>query len=67
MNTDRTMYNQRIIELLLQFIKQYPDIRFEQMLEILEKGAPKDTFYEEPQATYERMAKNFRSREGLDK
>lgn len=67
MNTDRTMYNQRIIELLLQFIKQYPDIRFEQMLEILEKGAPKDTFYEEPQVTYERMAKNFQSQVRLDK
>jgi len=67
MNTNRAMYNQRIIELLLQFTKQYPDIRFEQMLEILEKDAPKDTFYEESQVTYERMAKNFRSRAGLDK
>ena len=51
---DRSKYNFKIITELTKIVSRHPDLRFCQILSILELD--KDNFYEEPDKTLERIS-----------
>lgn len=48
--------NGNILTLLWYIVERHPELRFRQILHILDLD--KDGFYEEPSKTYERLAKH---------
>lgn len=53
---DRLKYNRKILKLLTRMVERYPELRFTQILTNLNLDC--DRFYEEPNETYERLAKD---------
>lgn len=63
--SNRQKYNICILKLVADMVKQYPDLRFHQILQILEieKPGDEDLFNEESKVTFEKIkffnTKNF--------
>ena len=52
---NRQIYNQKILDYIIEFLGKHPYMRFNQMMYILNKT--NDYFHEEPWDTYERLKK----------
>lgn len=55
--SNRQKYNICILKLIADVVKQYPDLRFHQILQILEIETPddEDLFNEESKVTFEKI------------
>lgn len=53
MKNNRKKYNKEILEVIFKMIDLYPDLRFRQILGILQLDS--DGFYEEPEETYKHI------------
>jgi hypothetical protein len=53
---NREKYNKKVISFLETILKQYPTLRFEQLISILDNDKT-DHFYEEPDDTLKRWSK----------
>ena len=53
---DRSYYNGKILEALFDVLSKHPELRFCQLLTILDLD--KDRFYEEPDKTYRKIIEN---------
>jgi len=49
---DRLDYNRKILEIISEITEMYPDLRFHQVLSLLNMEKIPDRFYEESEVTY---------------
>lgn len=59
---DRIKYNSAIIKLIENYLSKYPDLRFNQLMYIL--NGTDDFFNEEPKQTYSRFYKKLNEENG---
>lgn len=57
LKANRELYNNKILDLLSGFLKENPDIRFNQLMFIL--NGTSDHFNEEPEITFNRFSKKL--------
>ncbi len=55
LDLNRQIYNQKILDLITNYLSKYPCIRFNQLMYIINET--NDYFNEEPWDTYERLKK----------
>lgn len=60
MNTNRYIYNKKIVEIINSWIENYPDLRFNQILADLHLDNPLEDFHEESDITYNKIIQSLR-------